>query len=110
MKNEPGQDRSAPENRCPDSDRAGKKASHDDGEQEAYVGGKKKCGPTSESEHRGQAIWVWMKDASHRRYSELMTAKERLHRLIDALSDQEAEVALMLIEQRRAAGDEPPES
>lgn len=44
------------------------------------------------------------------RYSELMTAKERLHRLIDALSDQEAEVALMLIEQRRAAGDEPSES
>lgn len=30
-----------------------------------------------------------------------MTAKERLHKLIDELSEQEAEVALLLLERRR---------
>jgi hypothetical protein len=45
-----------------------------------------------------------------RRYPELMTAKERLHRLIDELSDQEAEVALMIVERRDAADDKPPDS
>jgi hypothetical protein len=39
-----------------------------------------------------------------------MTAKERLHKLVDELSDQEVEVALMIIERRRAAGDEPSNS
>jgi len=39
-----------------------------------------------------------------------MTAKERLHRLVDELSDQEVEVALMIIERRRAADDESPDS
>lgn len=38
-----------------------------------------------------------------------MTAKERLHGLVDELSDQEAEIALMLIERQRAADDESPD-
>jgi hypothetical protein len=39
-----------------------------------------------------------------------MTAKERLHGLVDELSDQEAEVALLLIERQRAGDDESPNS
>ncbi|MBS1890370.1 MAG: hypothetical protein JST59_03700 [Actinobacteria bacterium] len=38
---------------------------------------------------------------SGRRYYLPMTTKERLHKLVDELSDQEAEAALMIVERRR---------
>lgn len=36
-----------------------------------------------------------------RRYHGSMTTKERLHKLVDELSDQEAEAALVIVERRR---------
>lgn len=36
-----------------------------------------------------------------RRYGGLMTTKERLHRLVDELSEREAELALVIVERRR---------
>ena len=61
----------------------------------------------AQSGHKALLVRRWPLEA---RYPELMTAKERLHRLIDDLSNQEAEVAFMLIERQRAADDESPDS
>jgi hypothetical protein len=51
VKSKPGQNCSAPENRCPNSDCARKKPGHNDREKEAHVGPKKECGSTSQSGH-----------------------------------------------------------
>jgi hypothetical protein len=40
-------------------------------------------------------------DQGGRRYHRSMTTKEQLHKLVDELSDQEAEAALVMVERRR---------
>ncbi len=46
----------------------------------------------------------WLRDSRInpcRRYHGLVTTKERLHKLVDELSEQEAEAALVIVERRR---------
>ena len=57
VENEAGENRDSPKNRGPYANRTAQEPCHDDGEEEARVGAKKKNGSANKSEHESNARW-----------------------------------------------------